>query len=79
MDSIVVLMMLMFGQGAKVAFTEMQLANQQTIQSSKEIRSEIEQITAWIKSHREHEATMISKVEEFKRKLDLSRQREATK
>lgn len=73
MDSIVVLVMLMFGQGAKVAFTEMQLANQQTIQSSKEIKGEIEQITAWIKSHREHEATMMSKVEEFKRKLDTAR------
>ncbi len=69
MDSVVVLVMLMFGQGAKTAFQSMVESNQQTIQVAIEAKQGIDQISAWIEKHRKDEEAMISQAEMLSRQL----------
>lgn len=73
MDCVVVSVMLLIGQGAKIAFNEMALSNQKTIELSKDIRTQIDQIATWISKHKEHEELVQLKVEGFKRKLDSAK------
>lgn len=69
MDSVVVLVMLMFGQGAKTAYQSMVVSNQQTIQATNEVKQGIDQIATWIEKHRKDEEAMISQAELLRRQL----------
>jgi hemerythrin len=69
MDSVVVLVMLMFGQGAKTAFQSMAVSNQQTIQATNEVKQGIDRIATWIEKHRKDEEAMISQAELLRRQL----------